>query len=108
MGGPALRNPRWAVGFGDGGRVAPVDRFPDDRVRPDDPMVSPQDVVSFDQGRGRLGPRWDDGEMASSDNTASREYVLVTGATGLLGSHLAVRLTAQGNRVRALVRPRSR
>ena len=31
--------------------------------------------------------------------------VLVTGATGLLGSHLAERLAARGDRVRALVRP---
>ena len=30
---------------------------------------------------------------------------LVTGATGLLGSHIAERLTAKGRRVRALVRP---
>jgi nucleoside-diphosphate-sugar epimerase len=35
---------------------------------------------------------------------ASGELVLVTGATGLLGSHLAERLAAQGDRVRALVR----
>jgi nucleoside-diphosphate-sugar epimerase len=34
--------------------------------------------------------------------------VLVTGATGLLGSHLAERLVAKGCRVRALVRPGSR
>lgn len=34
--------------------------------------------------------------------------VLVTGATGLLGSHLAERLTADGDHVRALVRPDSR
>jgi 2-alkyl-3-oxoalkanoate reductase len=33
---------------------------------------------------------------------------LVTGATGLLGSHLAERLIAQGDKVRALVRPGSR
>jgi nucleoside-diphosphate-sugar epimerase len=37
----------------------------------------------------------------------SGELVLVTGATGLLGSHLAERLTTEGNRVRALVRPGS-
>ena len=35
------------------------------------------------------------------------EKVLVTGATGLLGSHLAEQLTRQGACVRALVRPRS-
>jgi nucleoside-diphosphate-sugar epimerase len=35
------------------------------------------------------------------------DRVLVTGATGLLGSHLAERLTSQGDRVRALVRPGS-
>ena len=34
--------------------------------------------------------------------------VLVTGATGLLGSHVAERLRASGNHVRALVRPGSR
>ncbi len=33
--------------------------------------------------------------------------VLVTGATGLLGSHLVERLAARGDRVRALVRPTS-
>jgi nucleoside-diphosphate-sugar epimerase len=33
--------------------------------------------------------------------------VLVTGATGLLGSHVAERLVAQGYRVKALVRPSS-
>ncbi len=32
---------------------------------------------------------------------------LVTGATGMLGSHIAERLAAQGRRVRALVRPTS-
>jgi nucleoside-diphosphate-sugar epimerase len=35
------------------------------------------------------------------------DSVLVTGATGLLGSHLAQRLIARGDRVRALVRPGS-
>ncbi len=39
--------------------------------------------------------------------TAIGEKVLVTGATGLLGSHLAEQLTRQGASVRALVRPRS-
>jgi nucleoside-diphosphate-sugar epimerase len=34
-------------------------------------------------------------------------YDLVTGATGMLGSHIAERLVAQGRRVRALVRPTS-
>ena len=38
----------------------------------------------------------------------SERRVLVTGATGLLGSHIAERLVARGYRVRALVRPRSR
>jgi nucleoside-diphosphate-sugar epimerase len=36
------------------------------------------------------------------------EKVLVTGATGLLGSHLAERLVVEGDRVRALVRAGSR
>ncbi len=45
--------------------------------------------------------------MMQTDGAASGDRVLVTGATGLLGSHLAERLTARGNRVRALVRPGS-
>jgi nucleoside-diphosphate-sugar epimerase len=36
------------------------------------------------------------------------DKILVTGGTGLLGSHLAERLIARGDRVRALVRPGSR
>ena len=36
------------------------------------------------------------------------QKVLVTGATGLLGSHLAEQLVSKGHRVRALVRPGSR
>jgi nucleoside-diphosphate-sugar epimerase len=43
-----------------------------------------------------------------NDEAPSRRRILVTGATGLLGSHLAERLTARGDRVRALVRPGSR
>mgnify|MGYP001028557126 FL=1 len=35
------------------------------------------------------------------------EWNLVTGATGLLGSHLVERLVERGERVRALVRPAS-
>jgi nucleoside-diphosphate-sugar epimerase len=46
--------------------------------------------------------------MLPIDRSAGGDRVLVTGATGLLGSHLAERLLARGNRVRALVRPRSR
>jgi 2-alkyl-3-oxoalkanoate reductase len=38
----------------------------------------------------------------------SPDKVLVTGATGLLGSHLAERLAARGESVRALARPGSR
>jgi nucleoside-diphosphate-sugar epimerase len=34
-----------------------------------------------------------------------RSFALVTGATGLLGSHIAEQLSASGRRVRALVRP---
>ncbi len=40
-------------------------------------------------------------------NAADRPPILVTGATGLLGSHVAERLVASGDRVRALVRPGS-
>jgi nucleoside-diphosphate-sugar epimerase len=38
----------------------------------------------------------------------SNTRVLVTGATGLLGSHIAQKLVEQGYRIRSLVRPRSR
>jgi nucleoside-diphosphate-sugar epimerase len=39
--------------------------------------------------------------------SSSEPIDLVTGATGLLGSHIAERLVARGRRVRALVRPTS-
>src|SRR5262249_58107759 len=47
-------------------------------------------------------------EMTQKDGAPSLRRVLVTGATGLLGSHLAERLTSRGDRVRALVRHGSR
>ena len=47
-------------------------------------------------------------EMTQIDDAGGRRRVLVTGATGLLGSHLAERIAARGDRVRALVRPGSR
>ena len=46
--------------------------------------------------------------MLQSDQLVEGDRVLVTGATGLLGSHLAERLRSRGNRVRALVRSGSR
>jgi nucleoside-diphosphate-sugar epimerase len=46
-------------------------------------------------------------QMVRSGEAASPRRVLVTGATGLLGSHLAERLAARGDRVRALARPGS-
>jgi 2-alkyl-3-oxoalkanoate reductase len=55
-----------------------------------------------------LSASWIDEEMAPISTAANGEKALVTGATGLLGSHLADRLTAQGFRVRALVRAGSR
>jgi nucleoside-diphosphate-sugar epimerase len=42
------------------------------------------------------------------DSSTAGNRVLVTGATGLLGSHIVERLVARGNRVRALVRVGSR
>ncbi len=45
--------------------------------------------------------------MSGTSSGSSGDRVLVTGATGLLGSHLAERLKARGDRVRVLVRPRS-
>lgn len=46
--------------------------------------------------------------MAQSESEAGPRTVLVTGATGLLGSHVAERLVAGGHAVRALVRQGSR
>ncbi len=56
------------------------------------------------------GSAFDDGMvmMVQSGETTGPRRVLVTGATGLLGSHLAERLVARGDRVRALARPGSR
>ncbi len=51
---------------------------------------------------------WGGFEMTQSDGGADSRRVLLTGGTGLLGSHLAERLVARGDRVRALVRPGSR
>jgi nucleoside-diphosphate-sugar epimerase len=45
--------------------------------------------------------------MSGTDWRRTRDCVLVTGATGLLGSHIAERLRARGDRVRVLVRPSS-
>jgi nucleoside-diphosphate-sugar epimerase len=45
--------------------------------------------------------------LNESDGIAVAECDLVTGGTGLLGSHLAERLITQGRQVRALVRQRS-
>lgn len=45
--------------------------------------------------------------MNTSRNPQPSQTVLVTGATGLLGSHIAERLVGRGDRVRALVRPTS-
>jgi 2-alkyl-3-oxoalkanoate reductase len=42
--------------------------------------------------------------MSRTDWPGAGDRVLVTGATGLLGSHLAERLSARGDRVRVLVR----
>jgi 2-alkyl-3-oxoalkanoate reductase len=42
-----------------------------------------------------------------TDHASERPVQLVTGATGLLGSHIAERLVARGDRVRALVRSSS-
>jgi nucleoside-diphosphate-sugar epimerase len=51
-------------------------------------------------------------KLSSSGKTGRRsdvvaKRIVITGATGLLGSHLAEQLAARGDRVRALVRPGS-
>ena len=56
---------------------------------------------------GRFDTRAIEGKARMSLGTR-RDQVLVTGATGLLGSHLAERLIARGRPVRALVRPGSK
>jgi nucleoside-diphosphate-sugar epimerase len=43
--------------------------------------------------------------LAEMLESSSKHLALVTGATGLLGSHIAERLVARGQMVRALVRP---
>lgn len=45
--------------------------------------------------------------MTQAPKPQPNQFALVTGATGLLGSHIAERLVARGDRVRALVRPTS-
>src|SRR5947209_6820121 len=44
---------------------------------------------------------------AGEPTTVTKRCNLVTGATGLLGSHVAQQLVERGERVRALVRPSS-
>jgi nucleoside-diphosphate-sugar epimerase len=46
--------------------------------------------------------------MSRINSDRAGDLILVTGATGLLGSHLVERLVARGSRVRTLVRPTSR
>src|SRR5438093_8723483 len=46
-------------------------------------------------------------ESLTYESAVSRKLHVITGATGLLGSHLAEQLIARGERVRALVRPSS-
>ena len=74
--------------------------FPDPGPRPASHCLGLSKAARFDPTRG-LQPLLEEGEtsVASCD--------LVTGATGMLGSHIAERLIAQGRRVRALVRPES-
>jgi 2-alkyl-3-oxoalkanoate reductase len=68
---------------------------------------SPRTMGNLDVPPGRRGAGETTGIMPSHE-AASERRALVTGATGLLGSHLAERLIARGDRVRALVRPGSR
>lgn len=58
--------------------------------RGSDPATSPTEILRT---------------LAAPSNDPGLPVDLVTGATGLLGSHIAERLIARGRRVRALVRP---
>ena len=53
-------------------------------------------VIAASEGQADKAP--------ASVKTSESKHVLVTGATGFIGSHLAERLAARGHRVRALVR----
>ncbi len=74
----------------------------DDLIGRNDDDVACEDRVDPERPF-ELHPR-DDPRMATA---TSGDRVLVTGATGLLGSHLAEKLTVRGYRVRALVRAAS-
>jgi 2-alkyl-3-oxoalkanoate reductase len=56
---------------------------------------------------GGAAPRWRVGLQFLVEDPVTAKLNLVTGATGLLGSHIVEALVRRGERVRALVRPTS-
>ena len=74
----------------------------------DDLLRSRDDVAAWERSPRIVDRSIHHAGVAPVSSVSGRDRVLVTGATGLLGSHLAERLTAEGCRVRRLVRHSSR
>ena len=68
-------------------------------------MGHPSHAVDFLRNGVRSAPHTHDTDAMNARAESPRD--LVTGATGMLGSHIAERLRARGRLVRALVRPTS-
>src|SRR6185312_3551921 len=72
-----------------------------------EPPVSRENEVRGGDNEGRGGTHDRPSKDSRRMGAAETPFDLVTGATGMLGSHIAERLVARGRRVRALVRPGS-
>jgi 2-alkyl-3-oxoalkanoate reductase len=70
-------------------------------------LLDPTERMRHSQSWGKPTHLLSPGRLKHMSSVSSGRSVLVTGATGLLGSHLAEKLTDQGYRVRALVRSSS-
>src|SRR4051794_41015733 len=82
-------------------------RLPLSLVVPDAGILSIRGPIQSVQWSDRTERVSRQPDVAGRDGTSVAESDLVTGATGLLGSHIAEQLASRGRRVRALVRPSS-